>query len=149
MKWRRLEVRRCESLHQSIRIPEMDVTETITHRFYLDDEENSNHAIIYISEHGQHFMTVALSEALEKYWGIPQIATQIDKILCTPLTRLDELLSSIYKIPELLSSWKEMDSEDIVAPSTRGNPPIGRADGADATVSSFFGRIPDEFSLLL
>lgn len=107
--WTRLEIRRCEALLQTIEIAEMNVTETISHRSHLHDQRPRSNAIIYISKEGESFWTMALSTEFEKFFKIPKIANEVDKIFCESLrgSPLDELLGSIWKIPELPMSWQD------------------------------------------
>jgi hypothetical protein len=131
-KWKRLEVRRCERLIQWIRIPEMDVIETIPRPYHLWNEA-ADKTIIYISKDGQRFKTDHMSDALGKYFDNPTVSSQIDKILCTyqidptDVTLLDELLGSRWRIPRLPPAWEERASLENVA-RTRMDTAIGEND---------------------
>ena len=96
----------------------MNVTETISHRSYLHDQRPISNAIIYISKGGESFWTMALSIELEKLLKIPKIANEVDKIFCESLrgSPLNELLGSIWNVPELPVSWQEeLHSENVTA----------------------------------
>jgi hypothetical protein len=116
----------------------MGVAEAISRRYYLNDQGTAHKAIIYISNDGQSFKTIHIGEALGKYFGNAKASTQIDKILCTHQNdeAADDLLSSVWKIPELPPSWEEQRGLESVSRTSTGSasppgrenddPPLGR-----------------------
>ena len=89
----------------------MEVTETISHRSYLDKTK----AIVYIRR-GEKFWTMALSTALEQIFNVAEEANRFDKILSESLrcSLVDELLTFIWNIPELPPKWLEqLDDVEI------------------------------------
>jgi len=99
-------VETCETLRQRLTIPEVQLTETIFHRYYLH-VINETCATIFISKLGQRLMTVHLAQALEKYFKMSSMSDQFDKILVSSVDVLDELLRDVYKVKELPPSWME------------------------------------------
>jgi hypothetical protein len=107
--WSGLVVRRCESLRQIVRIPEMELIEMIFHLSCLRDN-----GVVYISDQGEPFWTMLLGDAFEKLFKIRNIGTAIDKILSEVRrdSPVDELLGCIWNTRELPSSWQDqLDAE--------------------------------------
>jgi len=108
-KWNSLQLKVCESLVQSIEIPEFEINERLYRESHLD---NSTHvAIIYVIRKKSPKLRLRyLCELLALYFDAPKLGPSMSTIVTTPLDEAEEIVANVWKLDNLPPTWEENSS---------------------------------------
>lgn len=142
-KWNSLKIQFCDALEQIIRIPEFRINEHYHRQTHFVKTVET--ATIYVlRETPLSMRLVHLSEALGRYFEVPEMAARMGLILAASNENRDEMLQ-LWRVPSLPREWEGI----TVAPGLSQEMGMDGEDVAAAEVNSTEDLTPREAEFLM